>query len=924
MSLERDFTAWLDNADPNALGRVFDATAGRLLLLAAHVTGADGTAEDLVQSTFLAAISKGATWDRDRPLWPWLATVLHNEARMQWRRQRTRREVSVDRAADLAADSLDPARLAESDETFARVVESIDALPVHYRQVLRLRLVHGLQQVEIARALELPIGTVRAQVHRGLAKLRDALPASVAVAGWLASSDELLANVRVHVLERAAAMAKAATVVTEGSSGGVATAAALGTAGGWWAMHGKATAIVAAGVALLLCIGFLIDTPTEPSDRDVERPRPTPEVADFETASTESSDLTETVERQDTNAEPSVAWPLVVLARQSSGAPVAGARVEVWVASRGIQIVNQRQGDSVRESIAEGVTDADGRSRCSLDAVRARSVLARCSCFVFVHVTHPTAGVRKEILGLPRSTEPRAFSAEVEFRTAVGIRGRVVDHRGEPLAGVELYSLRDGQARFVDTYQRSAVDGAFCVPVEDPESPPDRIAAIDARFGAATVAVPRVEEGESYDVGDVALAAGSEIRGRVVLGDGGGLAGFPVVVTEIDPELANADSNVIRKSLFGNGSRRRPYALRDGLAVHVRGEPITDRDGAFVCRGLDPKAVYAVFVRDSAGRTELTVARPGSDTVTLRLERQLVTIELLDEQGSLLPGIDLLAQGWDPAGKWPSPRKYPGFPEVGLASRNSPFCVDADGRLMLLSPFEWVWRFEVQDELARADFLRHDALVGVYRSVRQLPLVAEDRYGSLHLVVVDENGDPLSNYGAVLRCLDRELEHNDRRMVPPDGGRKWQLIAGRWSLDVLLGREVLYAPRLDSYARGLHQQEIVIEQGQELALRIVAEPKGQIALRLRAATLPASGNWDGLRIETAPAGEAVAFVGHDHRQAWSSRPTPRCDDLVVLEGAWVPGRHEFIVRVDGYRPVRCSVEAKVDELVRVGVELVAD
>lgn len=75
MDLERDFTSWAEQRDPLALTRVFDAVAGRLLLLATHLTGPESSAEDLVQATFLAAMARSSSRDRQRPVWPWMATI---------------------------------------------------------------------------------------------------------------------------------------------------------------------------------------------------------------------------------------------------------------------------------------------------------------------------------------------------------------------------------------------------------------------------------------------------------------------------------------------------------------------------------------------------------------------------------------------------------------------------------------------------------------------------------------------------------------------------------------------------------------------------------------------------------------------------------------------------------------------------------
>ena len=76
----------------------------------------------------------------------------------------------------LSVTKSDPAALAASDEAFDSILGAIDALALDYRQVLRLRLVHGFSHGEIARALELPVGTVRARTHRGPTKRGPLLP----------------------------------------------------------------------------------------------------------------------------------------------------------------------------------------------------------------------------------------------------------------------------------------------------------------------------------------------------------------------------------------------------------------------------------------------------------------------------------------------------------------------------------------------------------------------------------------------------------------------------------------------------------------------------------------------------------------------------------------------------------------------------
>ena len=62
----------------------------------------------------------------------------------------------------------DVLRKAEIDELAARVA----CLPVRYREAVVLRHVQELSYAEVADALGQPVGTVKANVHRGLKLLR--------------------------------------------------------------------------------------------------------------------------------------------------------------------------------------------------------------------------------------------------------------------------------------------------------------------------------------------------------------------------------------------------------------------------------------------------------------------------------------------------------------------------------------------------------------------------------------------------------------------------------------------------------------------------------------------------------------------------------------------------------------------------------
>src|SRR5258705_13662461 len=94
--LEELFDRYRKAGDLAALAEVFDRTADQLLKVAWHLSHDEAQAEDLVQSTFLAAIEHPERFDASREFVPWLVGILTNKAQV---------------ARALAARTPDPERL---------------------------------------------------------------------------------------------------------------------------------------------------------------------------------------------------------------------------------------------------------------------------------------------------------------------------------------------------------------------------------------------------------------------------------------------------------------------------------------------------------------------------------------------------------------------------------------------------------------------------------------------------------------------------------------------------------------------------------------------------------------------------------------------------------------------------------------------
>lgn len=138
---------------------------------ALRLTRRPADAEDLVQDTYLKAFRASAQFERGTNLKAWLFTILHNTFR-NMRRHDVRSPVDVDsetveRAADLMAESQTPEQLLTRATLDADLQAALDALPDTFRQAVWLRDVEEFTYAEIADILRIPIGTVMSRISRG-------------------------------------------------------------------------------------------------------------------------------------------------------------------------------------------------------------------------------------------------------------------------------------------------------------------------------------------------------------------------------------------------------------------------------------------------------------------------------------------------------------------------------------------------------------------------------------------------------------------------------------------------------------------------------------------------------------------------------------------------------------------------------------
>lgn len=160
-----------------ALGVLYDRHAGLVYGLSLQVLGNSQEAEDLTQDIFLT-LAKGTSYDPNRgSLRTFLAILTRSRAidrvRARINRQKLVDRVNPERQQAVATNS--PLDYVFQFEQSQAVQEALSQLSESQQQILRMAYYDGLSQSEIAKQLEIPLGTVKARARRGLLKLRQTL-----------------------------------------------------------------------------------------------------------------------------------------------------------------------------------------------------------------------------------------------------------------------------------------------------------------------------------------------------------------------------------------------------------------------------------------------------------------------------------------------------------------------------------------------------------------------------------------------------------------------------------------------------------------------------------------------------------------------------------------------------------------------------
>lgn len=176
---------WLDavgRKDKQAFRLLYDATAPNLFGYALRILIKRELAEEALQESFVSIWNSAASYRSGlaAPM-TWMVTIVRNKAFDMLRR--------VDHAVEIDADSFreggmlemmnalesgdhdqaDRLQLSQSAVALAKCLARLEGL---HRQAIAMAFYHDLSHSEVASQMQLPVGTIKTWIRRGLEKLR--------------------------------------------------------------------------------------------------------------------------------------------------------------------------------------------------------------------------------------------------------------------------------------------------------------------------------------------------------------------------------------------------------------------------------------------------------------------------------------------------------------------------------------------------------------------------------------------------------------------------------------------------------------------------------------------------------------------------------------------------------------------------------
>jgi len=178
IELHKDLIRKVGLGDAHALSELYELLSKPVAALAYRIVGQKEEVEEVLQDVFVAIWNHASSYDPElsRPF-SWIVVITRrlcwNRLRSRGRHQRKLDALESQGAGPVIPEAAtDPSDQVEFIEMSEQLKSRLEGFPETQEKVIEMALYDGLTHEQIAEEMNLPLGTVKTWIRRGLSKVK--------------------------------------------------------------------------------------------------------------------------------------------------------------------------------------------------------------------------------------------------------------------------------------------------------------------------------------------------------------------------------------------------------------------------------------------------------------------------------------------------------------------------------------------------------------------------------------------------------------------------------------------------------------------------------------------------------------------------------------------------------------------------------
>ncbi len=170
--MEEIVARW-QSGDERAFDELFEKLKGLVFKNALLITGDPKEAEEILQEVFVRVWKSGGTFDAGRgDFLSWLYKITVNNSISHHRKKDPQSSCLLEEDITCVDRKESVEEKVDSQWEYEQVRQIVDGMKEKYRLVLILKYYDDLPNAEIARILDIPLGTVKSRLHNAITVLK--------------------------------------------------------------------------------------------------------------------------------------------------------------------------------------------------------------------------------------------------------------------------------------------------------------------------------------------------------------------------------------------------------------------------------------------------------------------------------------------------------------------------------------------------------------------------------------------------------------------------------------------------------------------------------------------------------------------------------------------------------------------------------